>query len=191
MTDSSSHQFRLSIRKVLLYVAIGATLATLALSAGQLVKSGTNSSLPAAEARPSPVIDSTTPTQKSPAPFATDERGFINSAARCDDTQTTDAIGRTYRSLVVICVDPNGEYEYRGVRLSDDAALRVATEPTSEGGFVVRNEGVTYAVSPTELLVTAGEKVLFREPMIEFDAPRLPTEAGPAAPPPPTTTPSR
>ncbi len=191
MTDSSSHPFRLSIRKVLLYVAIGATLATLALSAGQLVKSGTNRSLPAAEARPSPPPDSTTPTQKPPAPFATDEHGFINSDARCDDTQTTDAVGRTYRSLVVICVDPNGEYEYRGVRLTDNAALRVAAEPTSEGGFVVRNEGVKYAVSPTELLVTAGEKVLFREPMIEFHAPRLPTEAGPAAPPPATTTPSR
>ena len=186
MTDSSSSQSRLSNRKFLLYVAIGATLATVVLSAVGMVKSGTNGSLPAADAQPSPPP---TPTKKPAAPFATDEHGFINSAARCDDTQTTDSIGRTHRSLVVICVDPSGKFEYRGVRLSDNAALRVAAEPTSGGGFVARNEGVTYAVSPTELVVTAGEEVLFRESMIDHLAPRLPATR-PSAPS-PTTTPSR
>ena len=191
MTDPSSRQFReRSIRRALLYVAIGATLATLVISAAQLVKSGTNTSLPAADAQRSHP-DPPTPTQQSQAPFATDEHGFINSSARCDDTQIADAVGRTDRSLVVICVASDGKYEYRGVRLSDNAGLRVAAEPTAEGGFVARNEGVTYAVSPTQLLVTSGETVLFRESMTEFHAPRLPAESGPPAPPPPTTTPAR
>ena len=204
MTDPSSHQFQecdndpqlsstraVPIRKVLLYVAIGATLATVVLSAGEMVRSGTNSSLPAVEAQPSPPPDPTKPTQQSQPAFATDEHGFINSAARCDDTQIADAIGRTHRSLMVICVVPDGKYEYRGVRLSDNAVLLVAAEPTNEGGFVARNDGVTYTVSPTQLLVTSGETVLFREPMTEFEAPRLPAEAGPPAPVPRTTTPSR
>ena len=116
-------------------------------------------------------------------------RGQFSRAA--DNTQIADAFGRTDRFLVVICVAPDAKYEYRAVRLRDNTGLRVAAEPTAGGGFVARNEGVTYAVSPTQLLVTSDETVLSRESMTEFHASRLPAEAGPPAPVPPTTTPAR
>jgi hypothetical protein len=71
-------------------------------------------------------------------------------------------------SFVVICADASGRYEYLGVRLSDDAILRTAAETTPAHGFLARNASVTYTVSPTELLVTAGDNVIKHEPMMEY-----------------------
>lgn len=116
----------------------------------------------------------------APSPVKTDDRGFVDSAARCDDAETVIAFGRTQRSLVAICADPDGTYQYRGVRISDDAALAVAAERTSSGGFEATNEGVTYAVSSNELLITSGDTTLFRESMVEYHAPRLPAEGTPS-----------
>jgi hypothetical protein len=141
----------LSIGKLLSIAGIGAILAALVLLTGVMVKSGTNSSLPAADAQPSPSPDSTTPTQAKstadqasgpPAPFGTDDRGFINSDARCEGAQIAVAIGRTQRSLVVIRADQNGKYGYRGLRLSDGTALKVAAETTPGRGFLAQNDGV-------------------------------------------------
>lgn len=100
--------------------------------------------------------------------FTFDESGFVGSPARCRDTQTARAIGRTERSLVVICLDRTGRLEYHGVRLSDRAALAASADVTPGRRFVARNYQVNYAVSPTELLVTAGSAVLKREPMVEY-----------------------
>lgn len=102
------------------------------------------------------------------AAFAFDESGFVGSQARCRDTQTARAIGRTERSLVVICLDRNGRFEYHGVRLSDRAALAAAADVTPGRRFVARNYQTDYAVSPTELLVTSGSAVIKREPMVEY-----------------------
>ncbi|MGV0810027.1 hypothetical protein [Mycolicibacterium setense] len=102
------------------------------------------------------------------AAFASDGSGFVDSAARCRDTQTARAIGRTERSLVVICLDRTGRLEYHGVRLSDRAALAASADVTPGRRFVARNYQVDYAVSPTELLVTSGSSVLKREPMVEY-----------------------
>lgn len=102
------------------------------------------------------------------AAFASDGSGFVDSQARCRDTQTARAIGRTEGSLVVICLDRTGRLEYHGVRLSDRAALAASADVTPGRRFVARNYQVNYAVSPTELLVTAGSAVLKREPMVEY-----------------------
>jgi hypothetical protein len=164
---------RPSIGKLRLVGGIAVTLALLTLFFGLGVKCGTTTSLPAAGAEPPRV--------------PTDDRGFINSAARCEGTNTAIAIGRTQRSLVVICPEQNGKYEYRGVRVSDGADLTVAAETTVEHAFLAENDGVTYAVSPTQLLVTAGETVINREPMIEYRVPgALPAEAGGSGNAPPT-----
>jgi hypothetical protein len=40
--------------------------------------------------------------------FTFDQQGFIGSRARCQNTETARAIGRTERSLVVICQDRSG-----------------------------------------------------------------------------------
>ncbi len=102
------------------------------------------------------------------ATFAFDGSGFVDSQARCRDTQTARAIGRTEGSLVVICLDRTGRLEYHGVRLSDRAALAASADLTPGRKFVARNFQANYAVSPTELLVTSGSAVLKREPMVEY-----------------------
>jgi hypothetical protein len=100
--------------------------------------------------------------------FISDDKGFVGSSARCQGTQSAFAIGRTPGSLVVICGESAGRYEYRGVRLSDDAVLRTNAETDSARGFLAHRAGVVYAVSPTELKVTTGSTVIKREPMIEY-----------------------
>jgi len=189
---------RLSRRLPSLIAGLVAGLAAVVLFTGLVMKWGTHNSPAAADAQRSPSQGSITPTRATPtsasgpgASFGTDDRGFINSAARCEGTQTAAAIGRTPRSLVVICVDQNGKYEYRGVRVSDGAALKMATQTTVGWVFVARNDGVTYVVSPRELLVTSGKTVITREPMIEYREPGMfPAEAGPSAAAPTTATPS-
>jgi len=109
----------------------------------------------------------------APAGPTSDELGYVGSAARCDDTQTLMAYGRTSRALVVICVSPDGQLEYRGVRISDQAALSMAAARASSGTIIATNDGVTYAVSPTMLLVSEGDTVLYRDSWTEFQQPRF------------------
>ena len=106
-------------------------------------------------------------------PASSDDRGFVGSRARCEESQTAAAIGRTKRSLVVICTAPGGQHEYRGVRLSDQAALVVSAQP-DDGGFVAENDGVTYVVSEKALVIKSGGRTLREEPMIEYRAPSAP-----------------
>lgn len=122
------------------------------------------------EVKPTPLQHRFTERTAAPtvAAFASDGSGFVDSLARCRDTQTARAIGRTERSLVVICLDRTGRLEYHGVRLSDRAALAASADATAGRRFVARNYQVNYAVSPTELLVTSGSAVLKREPMVEY-----------------------
>lgn len=101
-----------------------------------------------------------------------DDRGFVNSKARCEGPESAVAIGRTERSLVVVCKSPNGGYEYKGVRLSDGAALSVRDVSATGGGFEARTDGAIYAVSSKELLVTLGDATLARDAMVEYRDPR-------------------
>jgi len=150
-----------------------------------LVKWATHQPVSLPNARPStPVAPSPSPSPSPPAgeplrppvaahagPFAVDDRGFVNSDARCDGTQTVVAIGRTPGSLVVICGDRSGQYGYLGVRLSDDAVLKTVARTTPRHAFIAQNASVTYLISPAELLVTAGGAVLKQEPMVDYRGP--------------------
>lgn len=79
------------------------------------------------------------------------------------------AYGRTSKSLVVICVKADGGLEYRGVRLSDNAPpLHLPITRSSDGTLVASNDGVTYAVSPTQILVSSGDDVIYKDSWIEF-----------------------
>ena len=164
-----------------------AVLAALTLTAGVVGKSFIHRSLPPAHAQQSYAPSTSSPQAKPADPFPVDDRGFINSPARCDGTQTATAVGRTQRSLVGICVDQNGKYQYRGVRISDGAPLELPAKTTGSG-YLADNEGVTYAVSSTQLLVTSGETVINREPMIEYRQPRANAADTGAAPRPAATT---
>lgn len=154
----------------------GVVAALVALVVGVAVVLGAPTALPGAVAAPpDPAGDD----------VSSDEYGYLDSSARCDDDQTLVAFGRTSRAMVVICVDPDGELEYRGVRISDQAATAMAATRASDGTVIATNNGVTYALSPTVMLVSEGDNVLYRDPWIEFRQPRFP--AAPATP--STTTP--
>lgn len=131
--------------------------------------------LAAAVALPHAAADPTTPPQ-----YATDEHGYIDSAARCDDDQMLMEFGRTARALVAICVSGDGQLEYRGTRISDQAALTMPASKGDDGAVVATNDDVTYAVTTDVLLVSEGDTVLHREPWVEFHRPRFPS-GGPAA----------
>lgn len=105
--------------------------------------------------------------------YSSDEYGYLETAARCDDDQTLMAFGRTSRAMVAVCVDPDGELEYRGVRLSDQAATTLSATRASDGSIIATNDGVTYAISPTFFLVSEGDSVLYRDAWIEFRQPRF------------------
>jgi hypothetical protein len=109
----------------------------------------------------------------APAGPISDEHGYVGSSARCDDTQTLMAYGRTSRALVVICVNRDGKLEYRGMRISDEAGITMLAARASDGTIIATNDGVTYAVSPTMLLVSEGDSVLYRDSWIEFRQPRF------------------
>lgn len=114
----------------------------------------------------------------APSVPATDEHGFVDSSARCASSQTLMTYGRTPRALIVICVDPDGGLQYRGVRLSDGAGLQMAAGRGSDGSIVATNDGVTYSVSPSALLVAQGDTVLYRDAWTDFQTPRF---SGPAS----------
>ena len=121
-----------------------------------------------APALPPPVETPEAPKAAPPVPFPFDDRGFIDSAARCQGSQPAYAIGRTPGSLVVICGEQAGRYEYLGVRLRDAAVLRTNAQTDSPRSFLAQKAGVVYAVSPTELKVTSGGNVIKQEPMISY-----------------------
>lgn len=123
----------------------------------------------------------------APAAPATDEHGFVDSSARCSANQILMSYGRTSRSLVVICVDPDGGLQYRGVRLSDGADLTMTAGRGSDGSIVAMNEGVTYSVSPSTLLVSEGDTVLYRDTWTDFHQSRFSGGATPSSTPAPTS----
>jgi hypothetical protein len=107
-----------------------------------------------------------------PGHLGVDDRGFVDSKVRCEAPQSAVAFGRTEQSLVAICVDRDGHYEYRGARLGDDAVLTVVAEPTVPGEFFAQKNGATYTVTAKELVVRTDENVR-TEPMLQFGAPPL------------------
>ncbi len=115
------------------------------------------------------------------AQYPTDEHGFTGSAARCDDEQTLVQFGRTSRALVAICISPDGELEYRGVRISDQAGLTMPATRAADGTITAVNDGVTYTVTPQVILVSEGDNVLYRDPWTEYHGPRFPAGTTPSA----------
>ena len=107
-----------------------------------------------------------------PGSLQTDDRGFVDSEVRCEAPQSAVAFGRTEQSLIAICVDRDGHYEYRGARLGDDAVLTVVAEPTVPGEFFAQKDGVTYTVTAKELVIKSDEYVRI-EPVLQFGAPPL------------------
>jgi hypothetical protein len=166
--------------RLLPWLGIGGVLAAVGLVVGVTVTTGASDTLPAAQAAPttspsasatattSATTSATTTTSGAPVSYQADSHGYVDTGARCDENQTLMAYGRTSKSLVVICVNHDGGLEYRGVRLSDNAPLHLPITRSSDGTLVASNDGVTYAVSPTQILVSSGDDVIYKDSWIEF-----------------------
>ncbi len=163
--------------QLLPWLGVSGVVAAVGVVVGVSVTSGSDA-LPVAQAAPTTLsttaTTSATPTTTStsssgaPVSFQADSRGYVGTGARCDENQTLMAYGRTTKSMVVICVNADGGLEYRGVRLSDNAPLHLPITRSSDGTLVASNDGVTYAVSPTQMLVSAGDDVIYKDSWIEF-----------------------
>lgn len=135
---------------------IGAVVATLAF-ANDVAKKSLTAKPPSSPIAAGPI-----------SPYPRDDHGFDDSFARCEGELSGAAFARTEGSLVAICTDATGNYQYRGVRLSDGAVLDLAAENTGVHEFVARNNGVTYELSTRELVITAGGAVVRREPVLDY-----------------------
>jgi hypothetical protein len=105
---------------------------------------------------------------------ATDDQGYVDSTARCTAPDTAAAFGSTATSRVAICKTPGGQYQYRGVRVSDGAKLIIPAR-SDDGGFVAENDGITYTVTSSSLVVSVGNQVIRKEPMVDYHGPETPT----------------
>lgn len=161
----------------------GAIAATLAVGALALLDNG--APIPGAAAEPSTststtasaTTSSTTTASSSEnagqgaGEFPSDDHGYLDSEARCDDGQTLMILGRTSRSLVAVCVGPDGQLEYRGVRLSDQAGLTMGASRGDDGDIVAVNDDVTYSISPKAFVVSEGDTVIYQDSWAEYHQP--------------------
>jgi hypothetical protein len=111
----------------------------------------------------------------TPPTMPTDGQGFVNSPARCAPNQSAVLVGRTAVSLVAICADGRGGYEYHGMRLSDGAVLVLPAKPLSDGCFGAHTNAIDYTVSDRKLLLTVGPRVLRDEAMVDVKDYRTPS----------------
>ena len=109
-----------------------------------------------------------------------DDQGYVDSTARCSAPDVAVAFGSTATSRVAICKSPEGQYEYRGVRVRDGAKLIVPASQSDDGAYVAENDGITYLLTSSSLVVSAGTQVIRDEPMVEFHGPG--TRPAPTAP---------
>lgn len=105
----------------------------------------------------------------------TDSQGYLDSPTRCAQGQSAVLIGRTALSLVAICADGRGGYQYHGSRLSDRAVLVLPAKAMSDGCFGAHANTVDFTVSAQKLLLTSGVRVLRDEPMIDVKDYRTPS----------------
>lgn len=126
--------------------------------------------------------------QLATAAPSSDAQGFVDSTARCATPDTAVAFGRTESSRVAICESPDGELEYRGVRVRDGAKL-ILSATRSGDDFVAESGDAAYTVSPSALMVSIEEKIVRDEPMVEYHGPDAaeaessPTPSKPLPPP--------
>lgn len=101
----------------------------------------------------------------------TDALGFLaHPGARCDPDNPAAAMGLTAQSALVVCRSGPATYYYRGVRLSDNAAIELANAVRSSDGFDVTNptDGTRYQIRPNGLTITSPSGQVDSEPMIEY-----------------------
>lgn len=100
-----------------------------------------------------------------------DGQGYIDSTARCTAPATAVVFGSTSGSRVAICKSADGDLEYRGVRVRDGARLIAPASQSADGAFTAVRDGIEYMVTSDALVISAGEKVIRDEEMLDFHRP--------------------
>jgi Protein of unknown function (DUF732) len=115
---------------------------------------------------------STTSQRQASLP-GTDAQGFVDyPGARCDPGSSPAVLGRTTRSVLVVCQIGPANYYYRGLRLSDSESIELANAVRSSHGFDVTNpvDGTRYQIRPSDISITSPGGQVSSEPMIQYAA---------------------
>ena len=104
------------------------------------------------------------PLSTPPIPVSgADTQGFIDApSARCDNQDRAAMVMRTPDSLVVVCRADEASLYYKGMRLSDSAAIRLDGATSTPGGYTVTNptDGTRYVLSSQGLeVIIDGQQV--------------------------------
>jgi len=99
---------------------------------------------------------------------AYDGQGYVDSTARCIAPDTVVVFGSTATSRIAICRSSDGDYQYRGVRVRDGAKLIAPASRSSDGAFTATNDGIEYMVTSSALVISAGERVIRDETLLDF-----------------------
>ncbi|MEH3139913.1 MAG: hypothetical protein PGN37_06945 [Mycobacterium kyogaense] len=100
-----------------------------------------------------------------------DSQGYVDSTARCAAPATVVVFGSTSGSRVAICKSTDGDLEYRGVRVRDGAKLIAPATQSADGAFTATRDGIEYMVTSDALVISAAEKVIRDEEMVDFHRP--------------------
>jgi hypothetical protein len=160
----------------LLFVVIAAVIsvaATVAISDAHGPIRGRSSSARPAQpsARPdqSSVNDRAAGLIARPAPQGTDLKGFLGyPGARCHSANPAVAIGRTSKSLMVICQSYTGRFYYKGFGLQNGLSVEVENFVRIDDRFIASDTGVQYLVNAAALIIAKGPVTVSVEPMLEY-----------------------
>lgn len=74
------------------------------------------------------------------------------------------------QSVLVVCRSGPGDIYYRGVRLSDNAAIELANAVRSSGGFDVANptDGTRYEIRPDAFTIVTPDGQTVTEKVLEY-----------------------
>ncbi|BBX06186.1 hypothetical protein [Mycolicibacterium aichiense] len=109
-----------------------------------------------------------------------DTYGYLDSTARCPGAAVL--FGSTDSSRVAICKTTGG-YEYRGVRVRDGAKLVLSASSSGDGSYSAVNDGITYTVNSSALVVSSGTTVVRKESWVDFHGPQTSTSTSTSAAP--------
>jgi hypothetical protein len=145
--------------------------ATLAISDLRAPIRGHASTAPRASrsARPDYLSDRAADPTARPAPQGTDLEGFLGyPGARCNSANPAVAIGRTSKSLVVVCQNYAAGFYYKGFGLKDGRSVEVDDLERGDDNFTTTTNGAIYLVSSAALIVARGSNIVLDEPMLEY-----------------------
>ncbi|MGO3326050.1 hypothetical protein [Gordonia sp. (in: high G+C Gram-positive bacteria)] len=107
------------------------------------------------------------PSHSSPSVSGANWQGFVGSAAQCNADDAAVFIGYTDRSQVVVCQvgSQEGRNYYKGA--ADGGSVEIDYPTRSGNMFTAVNDGTTYQISTSSLVITEPDGTPHVESMIQ------------------------